>query len=109
VEHIFKPGDMALIVAGVPIHKQLECRGLFCIVESHPYAHPDYPITAVDITIAVQGIERADVQCLKYVPPDEWPESVFKQRELVRVEGASHGNQHSKSNIRRERDLETSK
>ncbi len=106
--HIFKPGDMALITGGKPsVPKQANCLGLTCIVESHPYLHPDFPITAVNITIGVPGIERADVRCLKYIPPDEWPESKYKVRELVRVEGASHGTQEHSTP--KQRELETAK
>ena len=99
--HIFKPGDMAEIVNGVPRKTQGSCIGKTCIVESHPYHHFVLRITVVDITVAVPGILRADVRCLKYIPPDEWPESVFKVRELVLVE-KDNGSKHERPSKRRE-------
>ena len=102
--HIFKPGDMAEVIAGAPFGRQVDCRGLYCLVESHPYTHPNYPIIAVDITISVPGILRADIQCLKYIPPEEWPESVFKVHELVLVE-KDNGTKRERPSKRRE--LET--
>ncbi len=59
---------------------------------------------AVDITISVPGILRADIQCLKYVPPENWPESVFKVRELVLVE---KNNGTKRERPTKQRELET--
>ena len=103
--HIFKPGDMALITNGRrSVPKQVNCIGLTCIVESHPYTHPGFPITTVNITVGAPGIKRADVQCLKYIPPDEWPKSEFKARELILME-KNNGTKRERPSKRQE--LET--
>ena len=102
--HTFKPGDMAEVVAGKPFGEQIDCRGLTCIVESHPYPHPSYPIITVDITISVPKIHRADIRCLKYIPPNEWPEAVFKERKLVLVE-KNNGTKRDRPS--KQRELET--
>ena len=93
--HSFKPGDMAEIREGV-VPKTIV--GMPCIVETLPYTHTvfrydgsPYEISCVDITVGHPNITKANVLCLKYIPPEEWPKSEFKQRELVRVEGAQHG------------------
>ena len=82
--HVFKPGDMAIIVRGRPSEKQLDCVGLTCIVESYSYMDPILAITIVDISVAAPGIVHADIRCLKYIPPDEWPE-VFTASKPVEV------------------------
>jgi len=87
--HVFKPGDMAIVITCINCP---EAVGLYCIVESHPYEMglPTRYITIVDITVGHPTLKFANITCLKYVPPEEWPESKYKQRELVRVEGAPH-------------------
>ncbi len=78
--HVFKPGDMALISHCV----QTACNGLQCIVESYPYSHPTLDMPVVDITVSVPSITRSDIRCLKYIPPEEWPE-VFTVSKPVEV------------------------
>lgn len=101
--HIFKPGDMARLVNALTVP---EAEGMYCIVESHPYVLPlpHRTITVVEITIGHPSLKRANVNCLKYVPPDEWPESKYKVRELVRVEGAQDDSTHDTKD---KRELET--
>lgn len=84
--HIFKPGDMAVITACAIDPSVI---GMQCIVESNEYAQKIcrpggsiYTIIAVDITIPHPTIKVANVLCIRYLPPEEWPESVFKEREL---------------------------
>ncbi len=90
--HIFKPGDMALITVCASDPRAV---GMVCIVETHPYEQmmrrPDkttYSIVCVDITIGHPTLKAANIDCLQYIPPEEWPKSEYKQRKLVRVEGA---------------------
>lgn len=88
--HIFKPGDMALIITCCVFP---ELVGKHCIVDSHPYTlgmrsletGKPYDITAVDVTTSHPQICKSNIVCLQYVPPDEWP-SVFKVKELVPIE-----------------------
>lgn len=84
--HVFKPGDMAVITSC-----QIDPRvvGMYCLVDSHPYPQPVRSpkgvirnISCVNVTIGHPTIKHANVLCLQYVPPEEWPESVFKEREL---------------------------
>ena len=83
--HIFRPGDMAIIINCIAAPIVI---GLHCIVESeeHTLKLIFRNITAVDITVAHPFIKKANITCLQFVPPEEWPESVFKVRELVLVE-----------------------
>ncbi len=87
--HTFKPGDMAKLINALTVP---EAEGMYCIVESNEYelVMPHRTIIVVEITIGHPSVKRANVNCLKYIPPEEWPESEFKQRELVRAEGVPH-------------------
>lgn len=89
--HIFKAGDMAVIIACAIDPSVI---GMQCIVESSEYAQqirrPNGDITniiAVDVTVPHPTIKYANVLCLRYLPPEEWPKSVFRERELLTPTG----------------------
>ena len=104
---------MALVIVA---YKNPDAVGLYCIVESHPYQlGPPWnekwgPLSVVDITIALPKCAFAAIDCLQYVPPKEWPESEYKVRELVRVEGAPREpNTRQPLPEKKQRELETTK
>lgn len=87
--HVWAPGDMAQVIKGCSYKGTTEALGMYCIVESYVYQQDGYDgdgnkvtLNVVDITIALPDINRADTQCLKYIPPDEWPE-VFRASKPV--------------------------